>query len=35
VEELRKSGMVDSIEDENGEEVVWLTPKGKDITKKL
>jgi hypothetical protein len=35
VEELRKSGMVDSIEDENGEEVVWLTPKGKDIRKKL
>jgi hypothetical protein len=35
MEELRKSGMVDSIEDENGEEVVWLTPKGKDITKKL
>lgn len=35
VEELRKSGMVDSIEDENGEEVMWLTPKGKDITKKL
>ena len=35
VEELMKSGMVDSIEDENGEEVMWLTPKGKDINKKL
>jgi hypothetical protein len=29
--ELFEEGLVDSIEDENGEEIVWLTEKGKQL----
>jgi hypothetical protein len=29
--ELFEEGLVDSIEDENGEEIVWLTEKGKRV----
>ena len=35
VEELKNEGTVDSIEDENGDEVMWLTEKGKNEIKDL
>jgi len=33
--ELFEEGLVDSIEDENGEEIVWLTEKGKQLVEKV
>jgi hypothetical protein len=33
LEELKKEGIVDSIEDEKGEEIMWVTSKGKKIIK--
>ena len=35
VEELKNEGSVDSIENENGDEVMWLTHKGKNQIKDL
>lgn len=35
IENLRDLGLIDSIEDENGEEVVWLTDRGKELAKAL
>lgn len=35
VEELKNEGTVDSIENENGDEVMWLTQKGKNEIKDL
>ncbi len=35
VEELKNEGTVDSIENENGDEVMWLTHKGKNQIKDL
>ena len=31
---LKKKGIVDSIENENGEEIYWLTKEGKEVAKK-
>jgi hypothetical protein len=31
LENLKRSGLIDSIEDSSGEEVVWLTDKGKEV----
>lgn len=33
--EMKSKGLVDSIEDENGEEVFWATPKGKEHAKRM
>tara|TARA_R110002051_G_scaffold305895_1_gene376182 strand:- start:5607 stop:5954 length:348 start_codon:yes stop_codon:yes gene_type:complete len=33
IQELKRDGIVDSIEDVNGEEIIWVTPKGKKTTK--
>ena len=35
IEELKNEGTVDYIEDENGDEVMWLTQKGKNEIKDL
>tara|TARA_Y100001938_G_C8076632_1_gene426507 strand:- start:881 stop:1228 length:348 start_codon:yes stop_codon:yes gene_type:complete len=35
IEELKNEGTVDYIEDENGDEVMWLTQKGKNQIKDL
>ena len=35
VEELKNEGTVDSIENENGDEVMWLTQKGKNQVRDL
>ena len=32
IRDLKHEGLIDSIEDENGDEVVWITDKGKQIT---
>jgi hypothetical protein len=34
MEEMKEDGIVNYIEDENNEEVFWLTKKGKDIVSK-
>jgi len=31
INSMKEIGLVDSIEDENGEEVMWLTNKGKEL----
>lgn len=35
INHLKELGLVDSIEDEHGEEVLWATEKGKDILKQI
>jgi hypothetical protein len=35
IRDLKNEGLIDSIEDENGEEVVWITAKGKEITRRI
>lgn len=35
VEELKNEGTVDTIEDENGDEVMWITKQGKNQKKDL
>jgi rRNA pseudouridine-1189 N-methylase Emg1 (Nep1/Mra1 family) len=35
LEELRDNGLIDWIEDENGDEMVFLTEKGKEMGKSL
>jgi hypothetical protein len=32
--EMKEEGYIDSIEDEDGDEVFWATPKGKEYAKK-
>jgi len=35
IRDLKNEGLVDSIEDENGEEVVWITEKGREVTNRI
>jgi predicted transcriptional regulator len=35
IRDLNNEGLVDSIEDENGEEVVWITEKGREVTNRI
>jgi hypothetical protein len=35
IRDLKNEGLVDSIEDENGDEVVWITEKGREITRRI
>ena len=35
LQELKQEGTIDSIENEDGDEIMWLTSKGKDENKEL